>query len=434
MWRIKGELTNDEDLVMKEFGLKYPPMVKSLLDTDLYKFSMGQCYHHQFGQLEAEWHFKARNIGEGKDLTEKYTAEDREEITNQIRAYCALRFDSTELEYLAKRCIWIKPDYIEHLRDWKPHFKQFTIGDDPDSGLDEYFKGVQERIEYYEIPSLLISAETYYRNHYDYEKLFKEYKEKTLEKINRMKTEDLHFGGWSEFGARRRLSFEAQDWLIKTLAEEKKKNSKGFEGFIGTSDVYLAMKYGLTPVGTCAHEFIECVGQGDPSKNPSYSNKWAMDAWVKEYGILNGIWLTDTIGDELCRRDMKLTYSTLFGGVRNDSGDPFKWADNWIEHYKSYNIDPKTKTLLFSNAISSLELWDKLCRHVEGRAKPAFGIGTYWSGPQTIKPLNIVAKVVRVNGLDVAKLSDDSGKGMCLNPEYVEYLKRSIDWRLKSGV
>ena len=139
------------------------------------------------------------------------------------------------------------------------------------------------------------------------------------------------------------------------------------------------------------------------------------------------------IGDELCRRDMQKTYATLFSGVRNDSGDPFVWADNWIEHFKSLGIDPKTKTLLFSNSINSLELWDKLCRHVEGRAKPAFGIGTYWSGPQDIDPLNIVAKVVLVNGMDVAKLSDDAGKTMSRSAEYVDYLKRALDWRLKSG-
>jgi len=431
MWFIEGKLTNDLEFVKEYFGLKYLPMVRSSTDTDSYKLSMGQAYHHQFGNLKAVWDFNARNVGI-EAVHEKYTIEDKKEIVKQIKAYCALRFEDEELSYLRSKLPWIKSDYVNFLKFWHPIFEDFEIDDDPRTGLKITFSGVQEYITYYEIPVLEICAEVYYRNHYDYDKLLKEFKEKTEEKIANMKKGDYHFGAWSEFGARRRLSFEAQDWLISRLAEEKKYTGP-FYGFIGTSNVYLAKKYDLTPVGTCAHSFIECVGQGNPALNPAYSNKFAMEAWVKEYGVWNGIWLTDTIGDELCRRDMQKTYATLFSGVRNDSGDPFKWADNWIEHYKKLGINPLTKTLLFSNSIDSLELWDKLCRYVEGRAKPAFGIGTYWSGPQTVKPLNIVAKVVKVNGMDVAKLSDDPGKTMCRNPEYVEYLKRAIDWRIKSG-
>ena len=427
MWEINGEMVSNEKDVMEFFGLKYPPIVKSLLDTDLYKFSMGQTYHHQFGDLKTTWDFKARNVGEGTTHYSIYTDEDKKEINNQLCAYAALRFDEDELEYLNKKCPWIKQDYINFLRFWHPRLEdfQFTTNDKFGNGI--MFFGVQEYIEYYEIPVLEIFAEVYYRNHYDYDELLKGFKVETEKKIQKLKSKKYHLGTWSEFGARRRLSFEAQDWLISRLAEEK------LPGFVGTSNVLLAKKYGVTPVGTCAHEFIECVGQGNPMYNPAYSNKIAMEAWIKEYGVWNGIWLTDTIGDELCRRDMQKTYATLFSGVRNDSGDPFKWADDWIQHYANLGIDPKTKTLLFSNSINSIELWDKLCRYVEDRAKPAFGIGTYWSGPQTIDPLNIVAKVVLVNGMDVAKLSDDPGKTMCRSAEYVDYLKRAIDWRLKSG-
>lgn len=432
MWEINGKKTNDSEYVKQFFGLKILPMVRSLTDQDLYKFSMGMTYHHQFGNLKTTWDFRARNVGLNSKHPEKYTKEDITEIRNQIRAYCALRFEDEELDHLRNKCPWIKTDYLNFLKFWHPVFEDFTIEEDEKTGIKLSFAGVQEYVEYYEIPVLEICAEVYYRNHYNYDELLANFKKLTEEKIAKMKEGDYHFGAWSEFGARRRLSYEAQEWLIGRLAEEKKYTGP-FYGFIGTSNVHLARMFNVTPVGTCAHEFIECVGQGDPSLNPAYSNKFAMEAWIKEYGVWNGIWLTDTIGDELCRRDMQKTYATLFSGVRNDSGDPFVWADNWIEHFKSLGIDPKTKTLLFSNSINSLELWDKLCRHVEGRAKPAFGIGTYWSGPQDIDPLNIVAKVVLVNGMDVAKLSDDAGKTMSRSAEYVDYLKRALDWRLKSG-
>ena len=433
MWKVNGKATDNEASVQRHFNLKYLPMCKSLLDIDAYKLSMGLVYHNQFGKLHAEWDFKARNIGADKALPEPYTEADIAEITRQIQAYCSLRFDEEELNYLNAKLPWIKPEYVNFLKFWHPCFDDFSITGDGGTGLTLSFKGIQEYITYYEIPVLEICAEVYYRNHFDYKQLFRDFQEKTEAKIQTMKTGDWNFGVWSEFGARRRVSYEAQDWLIKRLTEEKD-SSPVFAGFLGTSNVHLARKYGLTPVGTVAHEYVMCVGQGYPQYNPAYSNKFAMEAWVKEYGVWNGIWLTDTIGDELCRRDMQTTYATLFSGVRNDSGDPFEWGDHWIAHYKKLGIDPQNKTLLFSNSIDSLELWNKLATHFAGRAKPAFGIGTFWTGPQTIKPLNIVAKVVQVNGLDVAKLSDDEGKTMSRNEEYVQYLKRTLDWRLKSEV
>ena len=383
--------------------------------------------------MKATWDFRARNVGIEKDHV-PYTDEDVKEITEQIKAYCNLRFEESELTYLKIKCPWIHNDYINFLRFWHPVFEDFEISNDAESGLKISFGGVQEYVSYYEIPLLEICAEVYYRNHYDYDKLLEDFKKINLKKIDYiLSNNDFDSGFWSEFGARRRLSFDAQDWLVGKFAEAKKSSPK-FAGFIGTSNVYLAKKYDLIPVGTCAHELIESIPQGNPMYNPAYSNKIAMDAWIKEYGILNGIWLTDTIGDELCRRDMTLTYATLFSGVRNDSGDPFKWAENWVNHYKSLGINPSMKTLLFSNSIDSFELWGKLCKYTKDLgAKPAFGIGTWWSGPQSIKPLNIVAKVVLVNGLDVAKLSDDSTKTMSRSQEYVDYLNRAILWRINSG-
>lgn len=382
--------------------------------------------------MKATWDFKARNVGIEKDH-EFYTDEDVKEITEQIKAYCNLRFTEEELNYLRTKCPWIHNDYINFLRFWHPVFEDFEISNDADSGLKISFGGVQEYVSYYEIPVLEICAEVYYRSHYNYDKLLKEFKEKTEEKIKKMKSGDFHFGTWSEFGARRRLSFEAQDWLISRFAREKKFTGPFF-GFIGTSNVYLAKRYNLTPVGTMAHEFFQCIQGGIPEVNPAYSNKAALDAWVKEYGVWNGIALTDTLGTELFLRDFGKTYSTLFSGVRNDSGDPFKWADKMVEHYRRVGVNAKEKTLLFSNSIDSLELWDNLCRYVEGKAKPAFGIGTYWSGPQNIRPLNIVAKVVLVNGRNVAKLSDDENKCMCRNGAYIDYLKKTIIWRLDNEI
>ena len=431
MWEINGKLTDDESEVMKAFNLKYAPMVKSPLDTDQYKKSMKQAYLHQFSGDHATWDFKARNVGDAASH-EKYTAEDREEIKNQIRAYCALRYTEEELAFLGDPVSrpWIHNNFIEVERDWKPHFEDFEIEDDPISGLAIHTKGVQWKISDYEIPVLEIAAETYYRNHYDYEKLAKDFKEKTEEKLRFMREGIYAPGIFSEFGARRRVSFELQDWLIGRLVEEKKHNAIGpIQGFIGTSNMYLAMKYGVTAVGTMAHEFIMTVGQGHLYHNPAYSNWFALDAWVKEYGTMNGIALTDTIGTDVFLKDFRKTFATLFSGVRHDSGDPYAWGDKMIAHYKSLGIDPLTKTLMFSDGLN-LQKATEINKYFKGKAKVAFGIGTDWSGPQGIEALNIVCKVAIVNGLDVAKLSDAPGKNMCRNPEAIERLHREIDWRM----
>lgn len=407
-------------------------IITSLLDTDLYKFSMGQAIYHQFPEYNTTWDFRCRNKGV------KFTHEMVEEIKHQIQLYCNLSFTESELSYLhsigAKngKKGWIHQNYVDFLRLWKPRYEDFDISENAECGLAISAKGTWLNTSMYEIPTLAIVNEVYFRMAYDYDKLFDQFKKNTDQKIKGLVDGKYEIGNFSEFGLRRRLSFDAQEYAVKELTGHNKDyNKKSY--CVGTSNVYLANKYSVTPVGTCAHEFLQAVGQGDASLNPAYSNKFAMDSWIKEYGVLNGTWLTDVIGDKLCRMDMTLTYSTLFSGVRNDSGDMKKWADDWIAHYNEWGIDPKTKTLLFSNSLDFERATD-LYHYVDNRAKCAFGIGTYLSNDcQPIaEPLNIVMKMVKCNGHDVAKLSDDEGKGMCRNPDYVEYLKRCINWRLSS--
>ena len=158
-----------------------------------------------------------------------------------------------------------------------------------------------------------------------------------------------------------------------------------------------------------------CIGQGNHKHNPAFSNWYALDAWVKEYGVLNGTALTDTITTDCFLQDFQLTYATLFSGVRHDSGDPFLWGEKMIKHYESLEIDPKTKTLLFSDSLD-FERATAINRFFKDRVKPAFGIGTYIANDTCVEALNIVMKTTLCNGMDVAKLSDVEGKGMCKNP------------------
>lgn len=397
-------------------------IVTSLLETDMYKFSMGQAIYHQFSDYKTTWTFKCRN----KDV--KFTEEMVEEIREQIKAYCGLRFKEDELQYL-ENIKWIKGSYVDFLRLWQPCYEDFVITKDAECGLSIEAFGTWLNTSMYEIPTLAIVNEVYFRMQYDYDKLIKEFERKLDEKIEWIGIHQgkYHLSSFSEFGLRRRLSAEAQEMAVQKLAAAKYCSSH----FVGTSNVYLAKKFGVIPVGTMAHEWIMCVGQGNHKHNPAYSNWYALDAWVKEYGVLNGTALTDAITTDTFLKDFQLTYATLFSGVRHDSGDPFEWGDKMIRHYESLGIDPKTKTLLFSDSLN-FEKADKLFRYFSGRAKVAFGIGTYLSNDTDVPPLNIVMKTTKCNGMDVAKISDVAGKGMCKNPEYVEYLQRCIDWRMNN--
>ena len=393
-------------------------MVTSLLETDLYKFSMGQAIYHQFPSYTATWSFKCRN----EDV--HFTEEMVEEIKNQIRLYCELKFTEEELAYLGT-ITWLKSSYIDFLRLWHPRYEDYTIGTDAECGLTIETSGTWLNTSMYEIPTLAIVNEVYFRMQYKYDELMASFERRLDEKIKWLADGTYYISTFSEFGLRRRLCADAQDLAVRKLAKADLGRSK----FVGTSNVYLAKKYHVTPVGTMAHEWIMCVGQGNHKHNPAYSNWYALEAWVEEYGVLNGTALTDTITTDCFLRDFKLTYATLFSGVRHDSGDPMEWGDKILAHYKALGIDGTTKTLLFSDSLD-FKRAEEIYRYFEGRAKVAFGIGTYISNDTDVDPLNIVMKTTVCNRQDVAKLSDVAGKGMCKNPDYVHYLQRCIDWRM----
>lgn len=421
--KIKTKITGSKRFGRKEEvkQMRLPQIINSLLETDMYKFSMGQTIFHQFTSYKTTWTFKCRN----KDV--HFTGEMVEEIKEQVQAFCQLRFTEEELEYL-DNITWIKGTYVDFLRLWQPRYEEFTITTDAPCGLAIDAAGTWLNTSMYEIPVLAIVNEVYFRMAYDYDVLLKQFKRRLDEKVRLLEEDTYRLSDFSEFGLRRRLSAEAQEMAIKALAEVELPEDSHF---IGTSNVYLAKKFNLKPVGTMAHEWIMCTGQGNHKHNPAYSNWYALDAWVKEYGILNGIALTDTITTDCFLRDFQLTYATLFSGVRHDSGDPYEWGDKMIAHYNSLGIDPRTKTLLFSDSLD-FERATALYDYFKDKAKVAFGIGTFISNDTDEDALNIVMKTTKCNGMDVAKISDVAGKGMCKNPDYVDYLNRCIDYRMKN--
>lgn len=387
-------------------------MIHSLLENDMYKFSMGQCIYNNFPSYTTTWRFKFRNW----EKLGKVTPEMLSEIKERVDTYCSLRFDECELEYL-RSIPWMKPAYVDFLRLWHPSSSEIEITDNDPSGLSITVKGSWLNTSMYEVPILAIVSEVYCKR---CDTTTTVSNNDIFGVAQRLSSSNIQY---SEFGLRRRQSSAVQRKMIDEL--------RGTAGFLGTSNVFLAKLYGIKPMGTMAHEFIMCAGQGDPSWNPAYSNKAMMEAWTKEYGVDNGIALTDTIGTDMFLRDFDKKFATLFSGVRHDSGNPIEWGTKMIKHYESLGIDPMSKTLLFSDSLTA-ETAALIAQTFEGQAKTAFGIGTFISNPSPIK-LNIVMKVVECNGLPVAKLSDVPGKGMCEDQEYIKYLNDAIEWRKKKG-
>ena len=393
--------------------MKLNPIILSLLDTDLYKFNMDQVIFHKHTDLSGEYYFRCRNEGI------VFTREMFEEINAQIDHLCTLTFRKEELDYL-RSIRFIKDDYVEFLRLWRPIRDYVTTGLTENGQLIIVVRGPLFSAMQFEIYLLEIVNEVYFRMRYDYAALRRSAEDRLDEKIRAVQTGTYNFK-FSEFGCRRRLSREWQDVVVRRLAEET-------GCCVGTSNVYLAMKYHLIPIGTYAHEFVQMY-QGIDSIPLAYTNHYAMEDWYDEYRGDNGTALTDTVTTDLFLLDFNRAMVNNFSGVRHDSGDPYEWGEKMIKKKKKYGAYLKSKTLLFSDSLD-FDRAQKLYDHFKDRIRVTFGIGTYCSNDTCVEPLNIVIKLQTVNGRAVAKLSDSPGKAMCRDEEYLKYLRRSVAFRL----
>lgn len=189
----------------------------------------------------------------------------------------------------------------------------------------------------------------------------------------------------------------------------------------GTSNVALAKKYGLIPLGTMAHEYLQaCQALGPRLRD---SQVYGFEMWAKEYRGDLGIALSDVYGSEPFFRDFDMFFCKLFDGARHDSGDPFLWGERMIEHWRKNKCDPRSKTLIFSDGLSVPRVIE-LYRRFHGRVGLGFGIGTNLMNDKGPQALNVVIKMVRANGQPVAKISDAPEKGMCEDESYLRYLRQ----------
>lgn len=409
-----------------------PQIITHLSDNDFYKYTMGQLFVHQFHDMEVEWTYKNR------DPERKFTQEMIDEINYQIDLYSKLRYTQWELDNFAK-IDFLKHDYINFLRRYTVDRDHITCVLNKETMQPEiHFRGYNVDESFHEVPVMSIVSEVWFRMTYtpeEQEKIIEDAKERFKEKVDKLIKGEIQIGVFSEFGTRRRFCKQFQEWALRYIMQFQFKGTK----FVGTSNVYFSFLLGTKPVGTMAHEAIELVGQGLPIHNPAYSNHYMMKHWIKEYGVKNGIYLTDCITTDAFLKDFGVEYATLFSGVRHDSGDPMEWGEKMLNHYMKLGVKAADKTLLFSDSLDFARA-EVIYQRFSLRCKVAFGIGT-WLMNDTghFKPMNQVIKLTEVNGIPVCKISDaginkETGlpdKFMGKDKEYAEYLTRAIKWHVE---
>ena len=383
-------------------------IIQSLLDTDLYKFTMMQVVLHHFPGAQVEYRFKCRT--EGVDLRPYL-----EEIRTEVDDLCRLRFGEEELAYL-RALRFMKSDFVDFLGlfQFNRKFVLLGAGDEPGE-IDITIRGPWLHTILYEIPVLAIVSEVYFRRTQPRPDLA-EGRRRLRAKIDLVRTvePELEFK-ISDFGTRRRFSLAWHDEIIKTLKREVP------EYFAGTSNVWFAMRHDTTPLGTMAHEYMQACQALGPRLRDSQS--FAFDMWAKEYRGDLGIAIADTYGLQAFLRDFDMYFCKLFDGARHDSGDSFQWGEKMIAHYRRNRVDPRAKTLIFSDQLS-FPLAIEIARRFHGRTRTAFGIGTNLTNDLGYEPINIVIKMTECNGQPVAKVSDAPGKTMSKDAGYLAYLRQ----------
>ena len=392
-------------------------IITSLLDTDLYKFTMMQVVLHQFPGAEVEYKFKCRNAGSpGIGNLSPYVHEIREEI----RGLCSLQFQDAELSYL-KAMRFIKSDFVDFLGIFQLNEKYVSVNALPTGEVEVVIRGPWLHTILFEIPVLAIINEVYFRKTQK-QPDFSEGRKRLETKIGQLQLSSLAELKIADYGTRRRFSKAWHEEVLRTLVSRLGTGTDG--QLAGTSNVLFAMKLGLTPLGTMAHEYLQaCQALGPRLRD---SQVFGFEMWAKEYRGDLGIALSDVYGMSAFLRDFDLYFCKLFDGARHDSGDPFQWGERMLGHYAQNRVDPKTKTLIFSDGLTvprTVELYQQF----RGRCQLAFGIGTNLTNDLGYEPLQIVIKMVRCNGQPVAKLSDTPSKNMCDDEKYLAYLRQVFD-------
>lgn len=369
-------------------------IIKTLLDTDLYKFTTSYAYIKLFPYAMGTFSFKDR------DET-RYTEEFVSTLQTEINNLAHLSLKDEELEYMVRNCRFLPCVYWEWLSAFRFDPQKIEISLDEEQHLHLEVTDHLYKATLYEVPLLAIVSEIKNRfagNIPDTEQILS----KLSDKIALSNDHRLPF---SEFGTRRRFSVDVQEAVISYLKETSRYCT-------GTSNCHFAMKYGMKMMGTHPHEWFMFHGAQFGYKHANYM---ALENWVNVYDGDLGIALSDTYTSGIFLTNLSRKQAKLFDGVRCDSGDEFLFIDKLIARYRELGVDPTTKTIVFSNALDFDKALD-IQNYCHGKIRCSFGIGTNLTNDTGFRPSNIVMKLsrckmnIRQEWRECVKLSDDAGK------------------------
>ena len=374
--------------------------IKSMLDDDLYKFNMQNVVLEHYPDADAVYRFKNRRPADrfGRGVVDL--------IRQNVDQMADLRLTDSENKWLGTDLTWFTPQYRDYLRNYRfnpDEVKIDYIEDAADNQADMEIEiaGKWHSAIRWEVPLMAIISQNFFQVDSRSTNWTMDGQAGRVVRKGSILQENLCT--WADFGTRRRRCYEMQDMIVGGM--------KVYDNFVGTSNVHFAMKHGVKAIGTQAHELYMAISVLESLR---HANRFTMERWLETYHGELGIALTDTFGTNSFFKDFGSKLARLFDGVRHDSGDPFEFGNKVIEHYKSLRIDPMTKTIVFSDGLD-VELATKIAAYFKGKIRVSFGIGTHFTNDWTWsndldKALNMVIKLFSINGIPVAKLSDDLGK------------------------
>ena len=379
-------------------------IIRDFLDNDLYKFTTMNAIQKKFPSAVVRYQF----INRGGNLFPNGFAAA---LQQEVASMATLALSPQGEAFLRDKCYYFDPVFIDLLKGFRFDPSEVVV-EQQEGRLTIGIEGLWYRTVLWEVPLMAMVSELYFRMT---GQLADDYEPRVVEKAKAFVAMGAEI---SEFGTRRRFSFEVQDHVVGLL--------KGAMGNLlnGTSNVFLAMKYGLRPIGTHPHEWFMYHGAHFGYRSGTMV---ALENWVDVYQGNLGIALTDTYTSSDFFRCFNVKYSKLFDGVRWDSGDALHFTDKVLAHYSVHRIDARSKTVVYSDALD-VDKVRQIKQHVAGRLHDVYGIGTYLTNDVGVQPLNMVIKLAAVKPfghndfIPAVKLSDSPGKhsgdpdeiGLCL--------------------
>ena len=396
-------------------------IINHFTDDDLYKLSMCCAVIDNFPRAQVKYQFVDRN-------NTVYPPGFADELNRQIVSLESITITDEEVAFMCRKCYYIPDWFYTYLKGYRFNHEWVKAWQDNEGHLHINFEGCWADTILLEVKVLAIISELFYIMTNQTDKLdYKAYYDKTFHKAERLLKAGCVF---TDFGTRRRASFEAEETVIKAMKDCY--NSRQWKGkFVGTSNVYLAMKYDLLPVGTMAHEFVCAIGG---MYGPQMANHIAMNSWRNTFRGALGTYLYDSFGWDIFSLNFSEDFANLFKGLRVDSGDNFEQLHKIVKKYESLGIDPRTKQVIFSNALDT-DRAIEIQQYAQKLCLPSFGIGTHFTNDfEGVEPMNIVIKLVAAKITeswdfynDTCKISEDKGKHTG-KPEVIKRFMEAINY------